>query len=85
MTRRPPAGQPTDVPTPVHVAAPDPLKPRPVLFKVLGLVFGLWVVFLGALYFKTVYPRRSTAPNPDAQGSLRPRTMPAAAPGAKSS
>ena len=77
-----PAGQPTDVSTPAQVAPPDPLKPRPALFKALCFVFALWVVFLVALYFKTVHPRRSTAPRPDAQGALRPQTFPA--PGAES-
>jgi hypothetical protein len=64
------------VSTPAQVAPPDPLKPRPVLFKVLCVVFAVWVVFLVALYFKTAYPRRSTAPRPDAQGALRPQTLP---------
>jgi hypothetical protein len=71
------------VPTPTPVdpeLRPDPLKPRPVLFKVLGVVFALWVAFLVALYFKTVYPRHSSAPSPDAQGALRPETQPAPGP-----
>jgi hypothetical protein len=49
---------------------PQPLKPRPVLLAVLALVFAGWVTFLVALYFKTEYPRRSTAPRPDARGVL---------------
>ena len=49
---------------------PRPLKPRPVLLAVLSVVFAGWVVFLAALYFKTEYPRRSTAPRPDAKGVL---------------
>ena len=65
--------------TPPQLAPPDPLKPRPVLFKVLGVVFALWVVFLVVLYVKTAHPRRSTAPSPDAQGALLPQTLPAAA------
>ena len=71
------------MPTPAQVPPPDPLKPRPVLFRVLGVVFALWVAFLVVLYFKTVYPRRSTAPHPYAQGALRPQTLPNAGPEAK--
>jgi hypothetical protein len=51
---------------------PRPLKPRPVLLAVTSLVFAGWVVFLVSLYFKTEYPRRSTAPRPDAKGVLIP-------------
>jgi len=44
--------------------APDvvekpPLKPRPRLMKVLGLILILWVVILLAMYFLTVYPSRA--------------------------
>jgi len=51
------------------------LKPRPVLFKAVSAIFALWVAFLVVLYFKTVYPRRSSAPRPDARGVLRPETQ----------
>jgi hypothetical protein len=51
---------------------PQPLKPRPVLLSVLALVFAAWVTFLVSLYFKTEYPRRSTAPRPDAKGVIAP-------------
>jgi hypothetical protein len=47
---------------------PKPLKPRPVLLSVLALVFAAWVAFLVSLYFKTEYPRRSTASRLDAKG-----------------
>jgi hypothetical protein len=39
-----------------------------VLLAVLSLIFAGWVVFLVALYLKTEYPHRSTAPRPDAKG-----------------
>ena len=51
---------------------PQPLKPRPVLLGVLSLLFAGWVAFLVVLYFKTEFPRRSTAPRPDAKGVLPP-------------
>ena len=58
---------------------PQPLKPRPVLLAAMSVVFAGWVIFLAALYFKTEYPRRSTAPRPDAKGVLPPEaaTQPA--------
>ena len=34
------------------------LRPRKRLFVALCVIFGLWVIFLIALYFKTVYPMR---------------------------
>jgi len=57
---------------------PRPLKPRPILFAFLCLVFTLWAGFLLALYFKTEYPRRSVAPRPDAKGNLVPEVSPPA-------
>ena len=57
-------------PEPEPTFAPDPFKPRPRLLALLSCVFALWVTFLLALYFKTEYPGRSTAPRPDAQGNL---------------
>jgi hypothetical protein len=59
---------------PAESAAPPvrPLKPRPKLLAVTSIVFALWVAFLVGLYFKTVYPRRSTAPRPDAKGMISP-------------
>ena len=53
-----------------------PLKPRPGLLAALSVVFALWVSFLVVLYFKTVYPRRSTAPRPDASGSVLEQDRP---------
>ena len=35
-----------------------PLKPRPHLFAVLGVVLAAWVVALLVLYFVTVWPHR---------------------------
>jgi hypothetical protein len=51
---------------------PRPLKPRPALLAATSLLFAGWVLFLAGLYFKTEYPRRSTAPRPDAKGVLVP-------------
>ena len=48
---------------PERIAVP-PLKPRPLLFKILSLVFAAWIAFLVYLYVKTVHPRRSVAPDP---------------------
>jgi hypothetical protein len=42
-------------PAPVFKA---PLKPRPILFRVLLGVVALWVATLLTLYFTTVYPHR---------------------------
>ena len=36
-----------------------PLKPRPRLMIVLSVILALWVAFLLALYFRTVYPHRN--------------------------
>ena len=54
-----------------------PLKPRPRLFALLSVVFGLWVAFLVTLYFTTVPSTRSTVPGYDAQGTVE-GTAPAA-------
>jgi hypothetical protein len=46
-------------------SAPAPvqaLKPRPVLFAVMCVMFAVWMAFLIALYFKT-HPRPSLAQN----------------------
>ena len=40
-----------------------PLKPRPVLLAVMAVIFALWMGFLVTLYFKTIHPRRSVAPD----------------------
>jgi hypothetical protein len=56
-----PPGAPAEFP-------PQPLKPRPILLAALSVIFALWVAFLVALYVKTEYPHRSTAPRPDARG-----------------
>ena len=44
-------------------ASPQPLTPRPVLFKLLLAVFAAWMGFLVYLYFTTIHPRRSVAPD----------------------
>ena len=38
--------------------APTPFKPQRKLFYTLLIIFAGWVVFLAAMYFKTVYPVR---------------------------
>lgn len=45
------------------------LKPRPVLFRVLLIVFGIWVAMLIALYILTVHNRRP------AQGSVHSASL----------
>jgi hypothetical protein len=60
--------QPGGKPAPVVA----PLTPRPKLFVFLVIVFAAWMAFLVFLYFKTVYPHRSTAPKSDL-ALLRPR------------
>ena len=40
-----------------------PLAPRKRLLAVLSLLFAAWMVFLVVLYFTTIYPRRSVAPD----------------------
>jgi hypothetical protein len=37
---------------------PPRLKPRPRLFKILCVVYALWIVALLVMYFWTVYPLR---------------------------
>jgi hypothetical protein len=39
-----------------------PLKPRPMLFRLLGLFVVLWIALLLTIYFTTVYPARHSAP-----------------------
>jgi hypothetical protein len=36
-----------------------PLQPRPRLLIILSIALALWVAFLLALYFRTVYPHRN--------------------------
>ncbi len=47
--------RPAAVPRP---SAPVGLTPRRRLFAFLCVIFAVWVIFLLALYFKTVYPER---------------------------
>lgn len=35
-----------------------PVKPRPILFTMLCVVFALWMLMLAFLYLRTVYPMR---------------------------
>ncbi len=42
----------------VTVPPPRGLRPHPKLLLVLAVAFGLWVVGLLGLYFKTVFPYR---------------------------
>ncbi|MGD0768386.1 MAG: hypothetical protein ABSB42_09360 [Tepidisphaeraceae bacterium] len=52
MLKPPAKGKaPTDKPTPR-------LAPRPMLFKVLCVVFAIWMAALLVMYFWTVYPLR---------------------------
>ena len=46
-------GAPAVAPIPVRA-----LKPRCRLFVIMWIVMALWVAFLLALYFKTVWPQR---------------------------
>ena len=66
----PPAAKAADAPHSPHVFTPHPFKPRPVLLAVISVIFALWVAFLVVLYFKTIYPRRSVSPLPDATGGV---------------
>ena len=65
-------------PTPESKAKPDyyapdrsvpaafefrPLAPRRRLLAVLSVLFAAWMVCLIVLYFTTIYPRRSVAPD----------------------
>ncbi len=70
----PPAGSAPapDKESPAQAFPPRPLKPRPKLLALLAVVFSLWVAFLVALYFRTIYPRRLTSPRPDAKGVVVP-------------
>ena len=43
--------------------AVQPLTPRRGLLAVMSVVFAAWMAFLVFLYFTTVYPRRSVAPD----------------------
>ena len=40
-----------------------PLAPRRGLLAVMSVVFAAWMSFLVFLYFTTIYPRRSVAPD----------------------
>jgi hypothetical protein len=40
------------------------MTPRPRLMLVLLLVLAVWVAYILALYFRTVYPLRHEAPTP---------------------
>jgi hypothetical protein len=58
QSKSPPTQKSKRDPEPAAAApAPaQPLKPRPVLFAVLCVVFALWMVFLIVLYFTTIHP-----------------------------
>lgn len=58
----------SDRPAPVFKA---PLKPRPVLFRVLLGAIALWMAALLALYFTTVYPHRGANVPAATAGDLR--------------
>ena len=80
VTRPAPTQHSPEPTTPAPAVPAPPLQPRPTLFKVLCAAFALWVGFLVVLYFKTVYPGRSTAPRPDAAGMIRPDATTSPAP-----
>jgi hypothetical protein len=53
-----------DTQSPAHpdvapITFAPPLRPRPKLLMILGVVLGLWITFLLVLYFRTVYPHRN--------------------------
>ena len=58
------AAAPAEAPVAPELAPVRPLTPRPLLFKILSVVFAAWIAFLVYLYVKTVHPRRSVAPDP---------------------
>ncbi len=58
-TPAPPGAASSAYSSPTFEAKP-PLNPHPTLFKLLCLIFALWVAALVGLYFKTVYPLRHT-------------------------
>ena len=68
-------GAPAEVPANPALPPVRPLAPRPLLFKILSLVFAAWIAFLVYLYVKTVHPRRSVAPEP--VSVVAPRNVPA--------
>jgi hypothetical protein len=68
MLKTPAKGQPS-------ATQPLPrLTPRPILFKVLCVVFALWIVALLATYFLTVYPLRHPS-SPGGSGATRPGSV----------
>lgn len=52
----------------------EPLRPRPLLLTVMAVIFALWMGFLVALYFKTIHPRRSAAPEGSSLAPAAPST-----------
>ena len=68
MLKPPAKGQPA------AIQSPSGLKPRPVLFKILCIVFALWILALLGMYFWTVYPLRH-APSPEGTGARRPGSV----------
>jgi hypothetical protein len=53
--KTPPKARPADADTP----PPAPgLKPHPVLFRSVCVVFAVWIIILLVMYFLTVYPLR---------------------------
>ena len=68
MLRTPAKGQPS-------ATKPVPrLRPRPVLFKILCVVFIVWIAALLAMYLLTVYPLRHP-PSPGGTGAGRPGSV----------
>ena len=57
-----PPGKPLGKPPGQKAEGPQPrLKSRPRLFKVLCVVYAMWMLALLAMYFWTVYPLRHPA------------------------
>src|SRR5581483_8063993 len=58
--------------SPAEVQFAPPLRPQRKLYAIAWVVFLLWVAFLLALYFKTVYPLRHgpQAAQPSAAGGV---------------
>jgi uncharacterized protein involved in exopolysaccharide biosynthesis len=44
-----------------EAAPPTPIKPRRGLLIAMSVIFGVWVAFMLAMYFTTVYPQRHAA------------------------
>ena len=72
--RRRPAGVAAAGPVRTMSADPEPrpFKPQRKFFVALCVLFAIWVAFLAAMYFKTVYPQRHRAPQPAASDVAQP-------------